>query len=140
MPAADDEAFVLSPVAGDPTEAPDSARAEEAPPVFAAGLDDEFETLPPAANPLEGPELAVLPEADVMAAEDEDEKDSTLDRIELQLISTPAGAQASTSSGTLGLTLRFDASAMSPRAREAFAVLAEEGVAISARVEFTRGE
>jgi pSer/pThr/pTyr-binding forkhead associated (FHA) protein len=142
MPAAEEEPFVLSPVAGDPNEAPDSAREERAPASFDAGLGDEFETLAPAADPLEAAELAALPEADVMSAdeEDDDEKDSTLDRVDLELVSVPGVAPALASASALALMLRFDVSAMSPRAREAFAVLADEGVAISARVEFRREE
>jgi pSer/pThr/pTyr-binding forkhead associated (FHA) protein len=141
MPAAEEEPFVLSPVAGDPNQAPDSAREERAPAIFEAGLGDEFVTLPPAADPLEAAELVALPEADVMSADeedDEDEKDSTLDRVELELVSVPGVPVAPAGTSALALTLRFDISALSPRAREAFAVLADEGVAISARVEFRR--
>jgi len=139
MPAGEDEPFVLSPIAGDPSGAPESAR-EETPAAFDGGPDYDFETLPPAADPFEGAEIAALPEADLMSADEEDEKESTLHRVDLELVSVPSATPVSASTGMLGLTLRFDASAMSPRAREAFAVLAEEGVAITARVEFTQGE
>jgi pSer/pThr/pTyr-binding forkhead associated (FHA) protein len=142
-PALESEAgFELAPLAGDPGDAP--AQGDDAP--FEANTDG-FEILSPDEDPLalpappesEAPRVA-LPEADLIPLDDVDEDEKP--EVEAQPMARAAAPLRATDApqGALHLRVRVDAARLSPRAREALAALAEEGVALEARVEFEREE
>ncbi|MFI5318385.1 MAG: FHA domain-containing protein [Myxococcota bacterium] len=106
-------------------------------------ITDGFEILPAAENPFpqEGePALELkLPESDLVSApglDDRDEKEATMQRI----VDVPrARAEASALRvEQLGIRLTLDAAQLSMRAQEALAVLAEEGVVVTAQLRFER--
>ena len=131
------EAFELAPLAGDPSAAPGElgdARTPES--------SDGFEILPPADDPFDAeaetaePVLELnLPESDLVSAEgfdDDDEKQATVQGMQGVQGSQALGAAVALSPGnSLQLRLRVDTSQLSPRAREAIAVLVDEGVVVS---------
>lgn len=128
-----DEALELAPLAADPS----------APNAPSAGIEDPgdaFEILPPADDPMAGevqtaePVLALdLPESDLVSAEGFDEGDEEKQAESERAVAAPAPHTAG-----LSLRLALDGASLSPRAREALATLAEEGVALSARFSFER--
>jgi pSer/pThr/pTyr-binding forkhead associated (FHA) protein len=135
-----EEAFDLAPLAGDPSEPPGAA--SYAP--FEANTDG-FEAIPApdeafAAAPI-APAIAeaALPEADLIAidaSEDDEEKDATVQAdADAQVLGFAAAL--ATRRG-VQLRLRLDSAQLSARAREALAVLAEEGVALGAQISFER--
>jgi hypothetical protein len=84
---------------------------------------------------------AALPEADLIALDGQDEDEEK----EASVLGVPAApalgvVAALATGGPMQLRLLIDAAQLSPRAREALAVLAEEGVALSARISFEGGE
>jgi pSer/pThr/pTyr-binding forkhead associated (FHA) protein len=118
------EELELEPVASDPT-APGTA-----PPVFEQATDG-FEVLPPDEDPLAAEahtaERALdLPEADLVAGASDDEDEEK----------EPSHVRAAPKA--LQLLLSVDPAQLSPRAREALALLEEEGVELSARLSFVR--
>jgi pSer/pThr/pTyr-binding forkhead associated (FHA) protein len=128
----------LEPIASDPSELATSpaaaTRAEPEP-------DGGFEILPVGDDSVGAPPFEEepnpaydLPETDIVSDatyEEEEEKEPSV-----QVQARPAPAPAG---GAVRLQLALDAGDLSPRAREALAILAEEGVALSARVSFERG-
>jgi pSer/pThr/pTyr-binding forkhead associated (FHA) protein len=134
------DGFEQAPLASDSTE-PHGSEA-------ASGSFDEatdgFEILPPADDPMASeaqtaePVLALdLPESDLVSAEDidDEEKEATIEG--------KTGAQALREAalatrGALRMRLAIDTSQLSPRARDALAVLADEGIEVSARLSFAR--
>ena len=136
------ESFDLGPVAADPTATTEMAEA----PDITEQLGDGFEVLPPADDPLSGDvptaepvSASELPESDLVSADgfdDDGEKISAAARDAQFLEVAAAGANARASN--VGLRLWFDASQLSPRAREALATLEEEGALLAARVSFER--
>jgi pSer/pThr/pTyr-binding forkhead associated (FHA) protein len=135
------DGFELMPLASDSTE-PHGSEAES--PSFDETTDG-FEVLPPADDPMAAeaetaePVLALdLPESDLVSAEgidDDEEKDAT--------VQGKTGAQAlreaaRATRGAPRMRLVLDTSQLSARARDALAVLADEGVELSARLSFAR--
>jgi hypothetical protein len=131
VPRESEESLELEPIAAEP----DASAASPAADLDAA---DGFEILPPADDPLAGDAQTAepvpgLPESDLVGdvSLDEDEE-----KEEGREHAKPAAAPSG--SGAVRLQLTLDASALSPRAREALATLAEEGIALSARISFER--
>ncbi len=144
--ASDDEPIELMPLASEST---DARRADES-----ALFDDNtdgFEILPvsddPLAASLPNSIMPPLPEADLLrdaGADEADEKEAGLEGV--LVASAPAvaamalAAGSATASAPLILKFALDASRLSPRARDALAVLAEEGLLLPALLSIQRGE
>jgi pSer/pThr/pTyr-binding forkhead associated (FHA) protein len=137
-----EEAFEIEPVASDPTDRRQPAFSS----VAFDDVTDGFEILPPANDPMaaeaqtaESVLALELPESDLVSAEGleeaDDEKDATIQRMTAAQVLHEA-PQASR--GAARLQLSIDTAQLSPRAREALAVLADEGVEVSARLAFVR--
>ncbi len=138
-----EDAFELTPLAAEPTDLPPARN--DAP--FEANTDG-FEILPAADDPIAEPPRfapesheAALPEADLISAEageDDEEKESTAQSASGLRPLAPAPPPRA---AAIALRLSFDSGALSSaRAREALAVLVEEGVELSARVSFERSD
>jgi pSer/pThr/pTyr-binding forkhead associated (FHA) protein len=130
LPRESEESLELEPIAADPG-APEVALPSDLDPA------DGFEILPPADDPLgadaqTAEPVAGLPESDLVGDVDLDEDEKKEEAERAMLAALPAGLRG------VRLQLALDASALSPRAREALATLAEEGVALSARISFER--
>jgi len=134
------EELELAPLAGDPSEGPDATPS-------AAPFEDNtdgFEILPLDADPIpDGPTAQssaepepALPVADLLnvdSLDDAEEKEPTEQRQAKASRVAPAAAAATRASGRpLVLKVAIDGTGLSPRAREALAVLAEEGVTVAA--------
>ena len=139
----DDEAIELAPLASDLAE-----------PEFESDLTqfpdntESFEILPVGDDPLSGAqgareaEMLSLPESDLMhdaSVDEADEKDATLQGV----LVTPASiaaplTTAGASSAPLVLKFALDATRLSARAREALAVLEEEGALLPALLSIQR--
>ena len=129
MPRESEESLELEPIAAEP----DAAATP-----LASDLDsaDGFEILPPADDPLGGDAQTAepvpgLPESDLVG-------DVSLDEDEEKEEGRESARLAVADRRGVRLQVALDASALSPRAREALATLAEEGVALSARISFER--
>jgi pSer/pThr/pTyr-binding forkhead associated (FHA) protein len=142
-PALESEpAFDLAPLAGDPGDAPapgDDAQFEANTDGFEILAPDEDPLAAPASMPSEVPH-ATLPEADLIPLEDAEDEEKPEAEVHAVARREAAPRPAAAAGGALHLRVRVDAARLSQRAREALAALAEEGVALEARVELEREE
>ena len=139
----DDEALELAPLASDPADPEFQSDPAQLP-----DNTDCFEILPVGDDPAAGAEatreaeMFLLPESDLMhdaSVDEADEKDATLQGVLMPPLSigaplTPAAA----SSAPLVLKFALDATRLSARAREALAVLEEEGALLPALLSIQR--
>jgi len=140
----------LAPLAGDPNEQPEIESARGATPF--EDNTDGFEILPLDEDPIpDGPTAQsrerepepALPEADLLNADSLDEpeeKDPTVQSMAPVARMTPIASSpvGRVSSQPLVVKVAIDGTGISARAREALAVLAEEGVAVAALLEFEK--
>ena len=158
-----EDALELTSLAGDPNEAPVGLAAERSIGAPLEDITDGFEILAPADDPYAGEAQtadtssghadevapgpargaareALLPESDLVSAEgfeDDEEKDLNGRSVLLTQLAEPApyvAAAPVAAPARLQLRVVVDTAQLSPRAREALAVLAEEGVELAAQL------
>jgi pSer/pThr/pTyr-binding forkhead associated (FHA) protein len=129
LPGLDDDRFDLAPLGDEPNAAEEELPKEPKDARRPARDDGSIATLRLPASP-----EASLPEADLITGDglDDDEKEADLQRAAEAV--PVARAASPRPRGGIALRIAVDTDALSPRAREALAVLEDEGVTFSAQL------